>query len=139
MYVLNELNATIAVFKRDDEGSYNKLEIQSTLADGFEGQNSCADIHLSSDERFLYASNRGENTIVIFEVAQETGKLSLVGRESVRGDWPRNFTLDPTGNFLLVANQKSNTISIFKRDSEKGTLEFMNEVKLPSPVCLVFL
>jgi 6-phosphogluconolactonase len=138
LYVLNELSASIAVLKRDDEGSYNQIESLSTLPKDFKGENACADIHLSSDGRFLYSSNRGENTIVIFEVALETGKLSLVGRTSVNGDWPRNFTLDPTGNFLLVGNQKSDNIVVFKRDTENGTLEFLKEYKVPSPVCLVF-
>jgi 6-phosphogluconolactonase len=139
LYVLNELNASIAVLKRDDEGSYNQIETKPTLSKDFKGENACADIHLSSDGKFLYASNRGENTVVIFEVAAETGKLSLVGRTSVNGDWPRNFTLDPTGNFLLVANQRSNNITVYKRDIEKGTLSFLKEKKMPSPVCLVFL
>lgn len=138
LYVLNELNATIAVLKRDDEGSYNQIGSHSTLAKDFKGDNACADIHLSKDGRFLYGSNRGENTIVIFEVATKTGKLSLVGRTPVHGDWPRNFTLDPTGKFLLVANQRSNNITVYKRDMEKGTLRFLKEKKMPSPVCLVF-
>ncbi len=139
LYVLNELNASISVLKRDDEGSYNQIEVQATLPKDFEGENACADIHLSNDGRFLYSSNRGENTIVIFEITRETGKLSLVGRTSVNGDWPRNFTLDPTGNYLLVANQRSNNITVYKRDVEKGTLSFLKEKKLPSPVCLVFV
>jgi 6-phosphogluconolactonase len=139
LYVLNELNSSVVVLKRDDEGSYDQIESQPTLSKDFKGENACADIHLSSDGRFLYASNRGENTIVIFEVAAETGKLSLVDRTSVNGDWPRNFTLDPTGNFLLVANQRSNNITVYKRDIEKGTLSFLKEKKTPSPVCLVFL
>ena len=139
LYVLNELNASISVLKQDDEGSYNHTASITTLPESYKGENACADIHLSADERFLYASNRGENTIVIFEVDAQTGELSLVGRTSVKGDWPRNFTLDPTGNFLLVANQKSSNITIFKRDSEKGTLEFLNEVEMPNPVCLLFV
>ncbi|MEM9362721.1 MAG: lactonase family protein [Bacteroidota bacterium] len=138
LYVINELNATITVFKQDDEGSYNPIQTEDTLAPDWDGGNSCADIHLSADGRFLYGSNRGENTVVIFSVNQTTGKIDLVGRESVHGDWPRNFTIDPSGNFLLVANERSNNISVFKRDGEKGTLEFLNEIKIGAPVCLVF-
>lgn len=139
LYVINELNSTITVYVKSDSGSYMSLHQVSTLAAGFKGESFCADIHVSQDGKFLYGSNRGENTIVIFSIDQPTGRLSLVGRESVQGDWPRNFTLDPTNNFLLVANQKSNNITIFKRDVEKGTLTFLNEEKLSKPVCLVFL
>ncbi len=138
MYVINELNATIVVLKRDGEGNYTKIQTENTLAPDWEGVKSCADIHLSPNGKFLYGSNRGENTIVIFSVDKDSGMLSLLGRESVRGDWPRNFTMDPSGEYLLVANQKSDNITIFKRDAEKGTLSFLHEVATPAPVCLVF-
>lgn len=139
LYVINELNATITVFQKDNGGSYHPIQTENTLAPDWEGGKSCADIHLSPDGKFLYGSNRGENTIVIFSVDEATGRIRIIGRESVRGDWPRNFTLDPTGNFLLVANKKSNNITVFKRDVEKGTLEFLNETKLSMPVCLLFV
>ncbi len=138
MYVINELNSTISVFQKGAD-SYALVETKSTLASYFKGDSYCADIRLSSDGKYLYGSNRGENTIVIFNVDNSTGKLSLVGRESVRGDWPRNFNLDPSGNFLLVANQRSNNITVYKRDKENGTLAFAYELALPSPVCLEFL
>ncbi|MEM8847055.1 MAG: lactonase family protein [Bacteroidota bacterium] len=138
LYGINELNATVTVFERDDEGSYNPIQTENTLAPDWDGGKSCADVHLSPDGRFLYGSNRGENTVVIFSVDDTTGEINLVGRESVRGDWPRNFTLDPSGNFLLVANERSNNISVFKRDNAEGTLEFLNEIKIGAPVCLVF-
>lgn len=139
LYVLNELNSTITFLAKKDSGAYEGKQKLSTLASNFKGESFCADIHISADGRFLYASNRGENTIVIFAIDKNTGDLKLIGRESVYGDWPRNFTMDPTGKFLLVANQKSNNITIFKRDQEKGTLTFLNEQKLPKPVCLLFL
>jgi len=139
LYVINELNSTITACKRTKTGTYNLLETKSTLAEDFKGDSYCADIRLSPDGKFLYGSNRGENTIVIFGVDQTTGKLTLIGRESVRGDWPRNFNLDPSGNFLLVANQRSNNITVYKRNKEKGTLTFAHELELPSPVCLEFL
>ncbi len=138
MYVINELNATISVFERDDEGSYNPIQTAQTLNEDWEGVKSCADIHLSPDGRFLYGSNRGENTIVIFSVDKASGKIGLIGRESVRGDWPRNFTIDPTGNFVLVANERSNNITVFERNPEKGTLAFLNEFTIGAPVCLQF-
>lgn len=139
LYVINELNSSITTFLRNENGTYNEIATENTLAKEFEGESYCADIHLSNDGKFLYGSNRGENTIVIFKVDQPTGKLTLVGRESVKGDWPRNFGMDPSGKFLLVANQKSNNIAVFKRDAEEGTLSYLHEIKLPSPVCLEFL
>ena len=138
LYVINELNSTITVYQRNGK-HYTELETQSTLAPDFEGDSYCADIHLSKDGKFLYGSNRGENTIVIFSVDAQSGKLSLVGRESVRGDWPRNFGMDPSGKFLLVANQRSDNITVYKRDAESGTLTFLHELQMPSPVCLEFL
>ena len=139
LYVINELNSTITTMHRNEDRSYTEVETLSTLAKDFTGESFCADIHLSGDGQFLYGSNRGENTIAIFKVAQATGKLSLVGRESVKGDWPRNFALDPSDKFLLVANQRSNNIVVFKRDTTNGTLQFQHEYDLPSPVCLEFL
>ena len=138
LYVINELNSTISVFEKNPEGNYQEIQVVETLDPAYKGKNACADLHLSPDGKFLYGSNRGENTIVIFSVDTTSGKLELVGRESVHGDWPRNFSLDPTGEFLLVANQKSSNISVFKRDADKGTLTFLNEAEHPNPVCLVF-
>jgi len=139
LYVINELNSTITILQRNMDSSYAEIGTLSTLANDFNGDSYCADIHMSKDGKFLYGSNRGENTIVIFKVDQASGKLSLVGREDVNGDWPRNFGIDPSGNFLLVANQRSNNITVYKRNMEDGTLNFLNEVELPSPVCLEFL
>ncbi|WP_349352381.1 MULTISPECIES: lactonase family protein [unclassified Flagellimonas] len=138
LYVINELNSTISIFEKDTQGDYQEVQVVPTLAADFDGESFCADIHLSPDGKFLYGSNRGENTIVIFKVDQDSGRLDLVGRESVRGDWPRNFSMDPTGEFLLVANKKTSNIVVFKRDLEKGTLTFLNETSHPNPVCLVF-
>ncbi|SNR57523.1 6-phosphogluconolactonase [Maribacter sedimenticola] len=137
LYVINELNSTITLFKKIG-GSYETIAVYNTLSDNFKGESFCADIHLSPDGKYLYGSNRGENTIVIFKVNETSGKLALVAREPVKGDWPRNFTIDPSGSYVLVANQRSNNIVVFKRDIEKGTLSFINEVDLPSPVCLKF-
>ena len=139
LYVINELNSTITVLERKADYSYTELETLSALASDFDGESYCADIHLSKDGKFLYGSNRGENTIVIFKVDQANGKLNLVGRESVKGDWPRNFGLDPSGNFLLVANQRSNNITVYRRNADDGTLSFLYDLELPSPVCLEFL
>ncbi|WP_437395928.1 lactonase family protein [Flagellimonas lutimaris] len=139
LYVINELNSSISVFENVENGNYIEIQVVPTLDANFDGESFCADIHLSPDGKFLYGSNRGENTIVVFAVDDSTGELELVGRESVHGDWPRNFSMDPTGEFLLVANKKTSNITVFKRDVEKGTLTFLNETGHPNPVCLVFL
>lgn len=138
LYVINELNATLTVFNRGADGTYQKIQTESTVAEDWTGVKSCADVHLSPDGKFLYGSNRGENTIVIFSVDDASGKIALVGRESVQGDWPRNFTMSPNGNFLLVANQKSHNITTFKRNGEDGTLEYTGQFEIGAPVCLVF-
>lgn len=137
LYVINELNSTLTVFKKVGE-KYVPFETHETVASDYKGESFCADIHLSPDGNYLYGSNRGENTIVIFEVDKTSGKLTLIGRESVKGDWPRNFAFDSSGGFLLVANQRSNNIVVFKRDIQNGTLSFTSEVELSSPVCLEF-
>ena len=98
-----------------------------------------ADIHLSPDGLFIYASNRWdeENTISIFSVDSTNGKLVLVGHQSTYGDHPRNFTIDPTGKFLLVANQETDNIVVFKRNIKTGLLtKTKNEIKVASPSCL---
>ncbi|SIP98228.1 lactonase family protein [Maribacter ulvicola] len=137
LYVINELNSTITMFQKE-EGRYNIGTTYETVASDFKGESYCADLHLSPDGKFLYGTNRGENTVVIFKVSETTGKLELVGRESVKGDWPRNFTIDPTGKYVLVANQRSNNIVVFNRDAKNGTLSFVSQVDLSSPVCLKF-
>lgn len=111
----------------------------TTLAEDFKGESYCADIHLSADGNFLYASNRGENTLAIFRISTADGSLKPIGREAVHGDWPRNFTLDPSGKYVLVANQKSQNISVFRRNPKTGLLTYVQQTAFPHPVCLVFL
>ncbi|MEQ8416149.1 MAG: lactonase family protein [Imperialibacter sp.] len=137
-YVVNELSSTITQIKKNNVGHYEIASSISTLPAGYEETSSCADIHISDDGKFLYASNRGHNSIVIYQINSSNGSLALVGHEGVRGDWPRNFTLTPGGDYLLVANQKSNNIISFKRDKKSGKLEFVSEIQAPSPVCLLF-
>ncbi|WP_034041843.1 lactonase family protein [Wocania ichthyoenteri] len=137
IYIINELSSTITSAKKTENG-FEFIETISTLDDDFNDASYCADIHLSKDEQFLYGSNRGENSIVVFKRDVTSGKLNKIQNISVHGDWPRNFTIDPTGKFLLVANQKSNNISVFTIDETSGKLSFLNAVEFPSPVCLLF-
>jgi 6-phosphogluconolactonase len=137
IYVINEHGATVSTLIKDGDTYIRKNDI-STLGENYKGKNACADIHLSSDEKFLYASNRGENTLVVFKRNKKGGRLKKVQTISCHGNWPRNFTLGPKGNFLLVANQKSNNISIFLIDKASGELTYIYDVKSPNPTCLQF-
>lgn len=136
VYVLNELSSTITTI-RTKKSDYKIIGEQSTLQHDFKGESYAADIHLTTDGKFLYTSNRGENSIAIFK-RQPDGKLVHLGNESVRGDWPRNFTIDPSGKYLLVANQRSNNIVVFRINPITGKLSFVSQTTLPTPVCLVF-
>lgn len=138
IYVINELNSTISLIKKDNTGKYQVDNSFSTLPEDYTEKSYCADIHISNDGKFLYGSNRGHNSIAIFEINQESGALKSIGFESVKGDWPRNFALSPDNEFLLVANQRSENIVSFKRDKTTGLLTFIEEVKVPSPVCILF-
>lgn len=137
IYVINELNSTITTLKKEID-TYVEIQTISTLKQGYIGSNSCADIHLSKDEQFLYGSNRGENTIVVYKRNLDTGMLNKIQSISVEGDWPRNFTLSPSGKFLLVANKKSNNISVYNVHKHTGKLTFMHSERCISPSCLLF-
>jgi len=138
VYVINELSNDITVVSSGKDGSFQVLETISTLPAGNDKPSYCADIHISKDGRFLYASNRGYNSIAIFSVDPVSGKLHLIGQEPTRGDFPRNFTLSPNEDFLLVANQNSQDIVSFRRDEITGKLQFADQVKAFKPVCLLF-
>ena len=138
LYVINELNSTITFFKVNINGELKKIQTVSTLREGFKGESYCADIHLGKNEKFLYGSNRGENTIVTFQVAPD-GNLTLAGHTSCGGEWPRNFVIDPSGKYLLVGNQNSGNISMFGIDDKTGLPAGPSrDYRLPSPVCLKF-
>jgi 6-phosphogluconolactonase len=139
IYVINELSSTITVLMKYG-GEWKSIQTVRTLPKNFVGESWCADIHVSADDRFVYGSNRGHNSITVFKRDNTSGKLELVQTISVEGNWPRNFTIDPTGQFLLVANQKSNDITVFKIDQTSGMLKFTGiKVQNESPVCLQFL
>lgn len=137
IYIINEYGGSITSVKKTDSG-FKQIDFDSTLDENYKEENKCADIHLSKDERFLYGSNRGENTIAVFKRNTKTGEIDKIQSISVHGDWPRNFTIDPTGKFLLVANKNSENISVFSIDNSSGKLKFLHDIKTPSPVCLLF-
>lgn len=137
IYIINEYGSSVTSLKRTNSG-FEQIDEDSTLDGNYTGKNSCADIHLSKNEVYLYGSNRGENSIVVYKRNKADGTIEKIQSMPVQGDSPRNFTLDPTGKFLLAANQKSHNITIFKVEPTTGKLTFLSEVKVPSPVCLLF-
>ncbi|MEP6582738.1 MAG: lactonase family protein [Ginsengibacter sp.] len=136
-YLINELMGAVSVYKYNN-GKLQRVQNIETHPRNFKGVIGSADIHVSPDGNFLYASNRGdENTLAIFSIDGNTGKLKLKGYQSVMGKTPRNFIIDPSGNYLLVANQESDNIVIFKRNKSTGLLKATGkEIKVPKPVCL---
>ncbi len=141
LYVINELDSTMTAFKYDGvKGTLTEIETVSTLPSDFSGVSYCADVHVSPSGRFLYGSNRGHDSIVVFEIDQRTGKITLVQHVSTEGKWPRNFTIDPAGKFLLVANQRTDNVAIFSIDARTGHLQSTGQTEeIPAPVCLTFL
>ena len=141
VYSINELSSTITVFKYDEQAcSLTEIQDTSTLPKDFKGENTCAEIAISTDGKFVYGSNRGHNSIAVFSVNEKTGELSLIQHQSTLGKTPRNFIIDPTSNFLLAANQNSDSIVTVKIDKAAGKLEPTgNILEVPKPVCLVFI
>jgi 6-phosphogluconolactonase len=136
-YLINELGGTIAHLDYDSlTGAFSIRQLISTLPEGFTALNNCADLHLSPDSRFLYASNRGHDSIARFSVDPVTGGLALLGHTATGGEWPRNFALTASGKFLLVANQDSDSITIFRRNDEDGGLTHTGSFAIGTPLVL---
>jgi len=138
MYVINELNSTIAVFNVNDNGELSLIQSLTTLSEGLNGKSYCADIHLGKNGNYIYGSNRGENTIVTFRI-ESGGTLSLAGHTYCGGNWPRNFVIDPSGEYILVGNQRSGDISLLKIDKKTGVpILTTTNMRIYSPACLKF-
>jgi 6-phosphogluconolactonase len=139
LYVITEMGGNIFAYNYNN-GKPKQIQSISILPDGYKKQVGGADIHVSTDGLFLYATNRGDaNEIIVYAINQETGMLTFVERQSTRGNHPRNFVIDPSGNYLLVANQKSNNIVVFKINRTTGQLIFMrSNTEIDSPSCLKF-
>ena len=141
LYVLNELNATVTAFAYDPVTGQIGKELQtiSTEPAGYNGPHSTAEIAIHPSGKFLYASNRGHNSIVGYRIDLTTGLLSVIGFAPQGVNFPRNFAIDPSGKWLYVANQKGDTIVKFEINSETGELRPTGQVT-PSitPVAIVF-
>jgi 6-phosphogluconolactonase len=139
-YAINEMLATVTVFQYDAAaGSLREAQTIATAPAGFNGANSGAEIAVHPSGKFVYASNRGHDSVAIFRVDAATGRLTSAGWVSTQGKTPRNFAIDPSGKFLLAANQDSGNIVVFRIDQATGGLTPAGvEVKVAAPVSIVF-
>jgi 6-phosphogluconolactonase len=141
LYVINELQSTIVVYSyKAATGALRELQTIPTLPDGFSGNSTAAEIEIHPSGNYLFASNRGYDSIVVFAVNSASGELTHIQTIPSGGKTPRNFTIDPTGSWLLVANQDSDNIVVFRIDGKSGHLTSTGEaLNLPSPTCLKFV
>jgi 6-phosphogluconolactonase len=139
-YVLNELVSSIDTFAYDPvRGAFIWRQTLSTLPAKFTGSNTTAEIRIHPTGRFLYATNRGHNSVAMFEIDPDTGKLGVIGWESTRGEWPRGMNIDPSGTFLYACNQNSDTIVVFRIHLPNGRLKPTGAVvQTPTPVDVEF-
>ncbi|HIG42652.1 MAG: lactonase family protein [bacterium] len=136
-YLLNELDNTVISFRVDVGGQLKVLHTHSSLPDTYSSPNDGAHIEASRDGKYLYASNRGHDSIVVFKIGLQ-GKLEQVQFQPTLGRHPRHFTFSPDQEFMLVANRDTNNVVVFKRDSSTGLLtETGNQFEVPSPVFLL--
>jgi 6-phosphogluconolactonase len=140
-YVINELLSTVTVFEYSPgTGAMSAVQTLSTLPDDFAGNTSTAEIVVHPNGQFLYGSNRGHDSLVIFHIDDRTGRLRLIGHEPTGGRTPRNFNLDPTGSTVWVGNQSSDSVILFRVNTATGRLTSMGqELQLGSPVCFKFV
>ncbi len=139
VYLVEEMLANVRVYAKKD-GQLTSVQVISVNEDGYAGTNGAADIKLSPDGKFLYASNRGDaHTLAIYRVNAADGTLTKVGNQSTLGKRPRNFTISPDGRYLLAANQETDDVVIFARNPDSGLLtDTGHRINVGAPVCLVF-
>lgn len=140
LYVINELNCTVEVFAADaPTGALTRVQIAATLPAGFTGENICAEIRLSPDDRFVYGSNRGHDSLAVFARDAATGTLTPVEIVPAGGKHPRNFNLSPDGRWLVCGNRDSNNVTVFARDAATGRLTRTPlTLAVPQAVCVLF-
>jgi 6-phosphogluconolactonase len=140
-YVINELDSTVTAFQYDaGRGTLTTQQNISTLPAGCTEPNFPAEVQIHPSGRFLYGSNRGHNSIAMFALDQESGKLTFLGCESTQGKHPRNFGIDPSGRYLVAANMETNNIVVFRIDPQTGRLQPTGStVELSMPTCVKFM
>ena len=140
-YVINELDGTITAFKYEPaSGTLTEIQTISTLPADFHGSNGCAEVRVHPSGKFLYGSNRGDDSIAVYRIDPAKGTLTFVEHERAGIKTPRNFNIDPTGKFCIVANQGGNSVVVFRIDQKTGALEPTgNKISIGRPVCIRFL
>ncbi len=140
VYLASEMASTVTAMAYDAKsGALRQLQIVSMLPAGFHGENTAAEIAVDAAGRFVYASNRGHDSIAIFAIDHATGKLTPVDRTPTQGKEPRNFRIDPTGRYLFAANQNSGDVVIFHVDAKSGRLTPSGgKFSVAKPVCVAF-
>jgi len=141
VYLVNEMGSTVILFDWDSaRGALTELQTVSTLPADFKETNNCAEIDVHPNGKFLYASNRGHDSLAVFAIDAGTGRLTLVERVPTQGKLPRNFAFDPTAHWLVVTNHGSDNAMVFRVDESTGKLTPKGEpVSVPSPFCERFL
>lgn len=140
IYAVSEMLSTVTAFEWNEKtGELNTIQSVSTLPADFQGHSTTAEIALSPNGKFLYASNRGHDSLAIFSVNPQTGLLHSAGWQSTLGKTPRSFAIDATGNFLIAANQATDSVATFRIASDTGLLTPLGAlVSIPAPVCVLF-
>jgi 6-phosphogluconolactonase len=140
-YVINELGSTIAAFDYDAQrGILTLREEIRTLPKGYTGTSYTAEVQVHPSGKFVYGSNRGDDSVAVFKVDPDDGLIALVEVESTGGKTPRNFGIDPSGRYLLAANQDSDSVVVFAIDPMTGELKPTGQkVEVPKPVCVKFV
>ena len=137
MYVINELDSTLATFSCDDADNWTRGPIRTTLPAGYqqpkERPNTTADVHVHPNGDFLYGSNRGHDSIVIYGLDSD-GMPTYLANESTRGAWPRAFMIDPSGEYLIVGNRHTDNAAVFSIDAATGLLTFRSSLALDAPI-----
>lgn len=141
IYVISELTSEIFVFKYNpsDNKIFENIQTISTLPLNYNGNRSGSAIRIHPNNKLIYTSDRGNNSISLFSINSTDGKVKLLNTISCQGNSPRDFQIDPSGSYLFVANEKSNNISVFSIESSTGNLKFMNSHKIHSPTCIEFI
>ena len=139
-YVINEMLLTVTAFRYSaKKGVLTEFQTVPTVPTRKRGY-STAEVQVHPSGKFLYGSNRGHDSIVVFNIDAQTGRLTHVENESTRGRTPRNFGIDPSGKFLIAANQSTNDLFVFRIDQKTGELTPTgHSLKVPTPVCVKFM
>lgn len=140
-YIMTEFSSEVVVLQYHAEsGKFTEIQSVSTIPTDFNENNQGSAIHISSDGRFIYVGNRGHNSIAVFSIDPNTYKVTFMEHTSTEGDWPRDFSFDPSEDYILASNQESSNLALYKRNAKTGRLSLLqSDVVVPNPVCVKFI